>query len=136
MNETGRAFEQRNHLPRILGAIGAAGAILMLGAGAVTFLTQASPAALAATWWVGITTTLIGFIVMIYVVAARPSLSDRRDEREQRAAPGSALPMDDIDAELFRILADARLGERSTTPAAPVPRGALRLGRPTRGPKQ
>jgi len=74
---------------------------------------MANPEVLTATWWVGITTGLIGLIVMIYVVAARPSLPGARDDRP---------PMDDIDAELFRILTDARLGDTSTPP--------------TKGPKQ
>jgi hypothetical protein len=81
-------------------------------------------AALAATWWVGITTGLIGLIVMICVVATRPSLHGARDDRRPEASPGSAPPMDDIDAELFRILADGRLGDISTRPAHNRTRGA------------
>jgi hypothetical protein len=102
MNEPRGAPEQRNPRPRILATIGAAGAIFVLGAGAAYLLTQASPGALAATSWAVFTTGLIGVIVMISVVAAR------------RTIPRSAPPMDDIDAELFRILADARLGDIST----------------------
>ena len=47
-------------------------------------------------------TGLITLVVMICIVAVR------------RSAARSAPPMDDIDAELFRILADARLGDIST----------------------
>ena len=114
MNEPGgKAPEQRKRGPRIVATMGVAGA-LTAGAGAAYFLTQASPEALAATWWAGITTALIGLVVMIYVVAARPSLSGARDDRRPESGPGSAPPMDDVDAELFRILADARLGDIST----------------------
>jgi len=62
-------------------------------------------------WWVGITSGLVGLVVMIYVVAAR---AGARDERGPESGPGPAPPMDDVDAELFRILADARLGDIST----------------------
>jgi hypothetical protein len=108
MNEPGGAPEQRHHRPKILMTIGAAGAVLSLAAGVVTFLTRAGPEALAATWWVGITSGLVGLVVMISVVAARVGARDEPD-----SGPGSAPPMDDVDAELFRILADARLGDIS-----------------------
>jgi hypothetical protein len=85
MHEPGGAPKPRNPRPRILASIGAAGAVLSLGV-------------LAPTSWAVFTTGLIGAIVMIHLVAVR-----------QPVAP-SALPMGDIDAELFRILADARLG--------------------------
>ena len=78
---------------------------------AITFLTHAGPGLLAAMWWTGITTGLIGLVCMIYVVAARVGA---RDERGPESDPGWAPPMDDVDAELFRILADARLGDIST----------------------
>jgi hypothetical protein len=82
-----------------------------------------NPEALAAMWWVGITTGLIGLVVMIYLVAARPS-PGHRDDRRPESGAGSAPPLDDIDAELFRILADARLGDVRTRPADDRTRGA------------
>jgi hypothetical protein len=119
MNEPGgKAPEQRDTRPRILATIGAAAAILIPGAGAAYFLTRASPEALAVAWWAVITMGLVGLIVMIYVVAAHQSVPgsgyDGGDDPPPTSGPGSAPLMDHIDAELFRILADARLGDIST----------------------
>jgi hypothetical protein len=102
VNEPRGSREQRSARPRILTTISAAGAILVFGAGIASFLTQASPDALAVTSWAVFTTGLIALIVMIYLAATRQSL--------RRSAPS----MDDVDAELLRILADGRLGDISS----------------------
>ena len=99
----------------ILVTTGAVGAILILGAGASYLLTRASPEALAGTSRALITTGLVGLLLMAAVVAVRLSLTapghrgDRGRGGDQPPAPVPAGPMDDLDAELFRILDDARL---------------------------
>ncbi|HKY77005.1 MAG TPA: hypothetical protein VJS45_12745 [Acidimicrobiia bacterium] len=102
MNEPGGASEQRDARPKILATISAVGAILVFVTGVAYLLTRANPGALGAASWAVFTTSLIGVIVMTYVFAVR------------RSASRSAPPMDDIDAELYRILADARLGDLSS----------------------
>ena len=54
--------------------IGATGMVLLLGAGAVYFLAQASPEALATASRVLVTTGLAGLLVMTCIVAVRWSL--------------------------------------------------------------
>ncbi|MGH7320178.1 MAG: hypothetical protein ACRELA_11215, partial [Candidatus Rokuibacteriota bacterium] len=91
------------------------------------FLTYASPEALAAASWALITTGLVGLIVMIYVVAVRRSLTGddhrrgygRGDDPPPEPGPASGPLMDDLDAELFRILDDARLGDISISRRPP-----------------
>jgi len=123
MNEPGgRAPEQHNPGPKIAATIGAA-AILILSVGAACFLIHASPEALAATWWAVTTTSLVGVVVTIYVVAARQSPPGSGDDPRPTSGLGSTPPMDDVDAELFRILADARLGDISTRRAHGRARG-------------
>ena len=101
MNEPGEASEQRDARLTIRATI-TAGAILVSVIGVAYLLTWANPGALGAASLAVFTTSLIGVIVTTYVVAVRQSVS--------RSAP----PMDDIDAELHRILADARLGDLSS----------------------
>jgi hypothetical protein len=103
-----------------LATFGAAGLILLLGAGAAYFLTRASPEALATTARLLVTTGLLGLVVMTFVAAVRPS---RRSlpRRDGGGGPGRVVPQPipirpsvDPDAELFRILDDDRLGDIST----------------------
>ncbi|MGH9281820.1 MAG: hypothetical protein ACRD0S_02665 [Acidimicrobiales bacterium] len=99
------------------------GGILLAGAGAGYFLTHASPEALAATSWALITTGLVGLVVGTYVIAVRQSLTGdvhrrghgRKDGPPPEPGHPSGPPMADLDAELFRILDDARLGDISVT---------------------
>ncbi len=104
-----------------------AGAILVLGAGAAYLLTQAGPEALAATSRALITTGLVGLLLMA-VVSARLSRTGRdpgggrRGGGDEPPAPiPPAPPMDDIDAEFFRIINDERLRDiRATPPGSPA----------------
>jgi hypothetical protein len=94
---------------------GVAGAILILGAAAAYLLTRAGPEALAGTSRALITIGLVGLLLMAAVVAVRLSLTARGHRGghgggdHQPPAPVPARPMDDLDAELFRIIDDARL---------------------------
>jgi hypothetical protein len=94
---------------------GVTGTVLLLGAGAVYFLTQASPEALATVSRVLITTGLVGLLVMTFVVAARSSPSGPEDGggpgTRRQPQPTTVRPATDPEAELLRILDDPRLGD-------------------------
>jgi hypothetical protein len=101
---------------------GAAGAILVLGAGAAFLLTRAGPEALAAASWAMTTTGLVGLLAMAVVVVRRsgtggdyPGGHGRGPDRPLEPAP--APTTDDLDAELYRIIEEERLRDtRATLP--------------------
>jgi hypothetical protein len=104
---------------------GVAGAILVLGAGAAYLLTQAGPEALAATSRALITTGLVGLVglVLIAGVSVRLSRTGRESGGEhgggggdQQPGPLPATPMDDIDAEFFRMINNERLEDIGAAP--------------------
>jgi hypothetical protein len=109
----------------ITGATGAI-LILILGIDAAYLLAGAKPEALAATSKALLTIGLIG-LLMTAVVAMHLSLTSR-DHRgghgrggDQRPGPGPAPPMDDVDAEFFRIINDERLRDiQATRPHPPT----------------
>ncbi|MGH9005862.1 MAG: hypothetical protein ACRDYV_22275, partial [Acidimicrobiia bacterium] len=89
----------------------ATGTILVLGTAAVYPLMRAGPEALAATSRVLIVAGLVGLFLMAVVVTLLSRTSrdsggqgDRRDQPE----PVPLRPMDDIDAELSRIIHEER----------------------------
>ena len=86
---------------------------LILAMTAISFLTQASPEALAATTSVALIAGLASLLVMTYLVAMR-SLPGTRDGGGPDIPPPRSTtirPARDPDAELRRILSDARLGD-------------------------
>lgn len=100
---------------------GVAGAILVVGAGAAYLLTQAGPGALAATSRALITTGLVGLLLMAVVSVrlsrtGRDSGGGRGGGGDQPPGPVPATPMDDIDAEFFRMINDERLRDIRATP--------------------
>jgi hypothetical protein len=100
--------------------LGAAAVVLLLGCSAVSFVTLASADALATTASVLISVGLLGLLVMACVVAARLA----RPGGDGGGGPGGGrpdpIPTGDPDAELLRILDDARLGESGLTRRAPL----------------
>lgn len=128
MDELGGTLERedpRSHPVRSLATIAAVGVILILGAGAGYFLAHAGPEALAVTSWALITTGLVGLIVMISVASFRQPLTGDDHHRgygrgdDPPPEPGPASGMDGLDAELLRILDDARLGDISIARRSP-----------------
>jgi hypothetical protein len=119
MDERGRrnpGHPSRSHSFTTLVTIGAAGTILLLGAGAAYFVTRASPELLATTSRVLVTTGLVGLLVMTCVVAvrwSRPGPDGGGGPGRGQLRPTPVRPAVDPDAELFRILDDARLGDLS-----------------------
>lgn len=121
-----------------LGSDAVAGVILILGAGAAYFLTQAGPEALAATSRVLITVGFAGLLLM-GVFGVRLLRTDRDagggpgGEGHQPPEPFPAPPMDDLDAEFLRIINDERLRDIGATPPEPPaglsPDVRARLGR-------
>jgi hypothetical protein len=108
---------------------GAAGAILILGAGAAYLLSRAGPEALATTSRVMMTTGLAGLLVMAVVVVrlSRASRDPGGGHRHGPDRPPETTPRpttDDLDAELFRMINEERLRDtRTTSPDAhPGPR--------------
>lgn len=101
-----------------------AGAILVVGA--AYFLSQAGPEALAATSSALITTGLVGLLLMAVVIvrlsrSGRGSGGGHAGGGDQPPEPVPAPPMDDIDAELFRIINDERLRNiQATLPELPA----------------
>jgi hypothetical protein len=122
MDEGTGAREGRNHATRspslttvrtaLAGATG-----LLVGMTAISFLAQASPEAVAATTSVALISGLACLLLMAYLVAMRPLPRPHGgggpDTRPPR--PTTIRPARDPDAELRRILGDARLGD--LTPA-------------------
>jgi hypothetical protein len=113
----GQSDPSRSQAFTTLVTFGAAGMILLVGAGATYFLIQASPEALATTYAVLVSTGLVGLVLMTLVVAVRCSLPGR----DGGGGPGRGVPQPiplrptvDPDAELFRILSDDRFGDIST----------------------
>jgi hypothetical protein len=92
-----------------------AGATLVLGGAAAYFLSRAGPEALAVTSKALVTTALVGLLIMA-LVAIRLSNHHRGGHGrggEQPPEPGPAPPMDDFDAELFRMIDEERLRHSS-----------------------
>ena len=121
----GRADPSPRRSLATLVTTGAVGAIIVLGAGAAYLLTQASPEALAATSKALLTTGLVGLLFMALFVAVRLSWAGNNHRGghgrggDQPPEPGPALPMDDVDAEFFRIINEERLRDIQATPPEP-----------------
>ena len=97
---------------------GVGGTILLLGAAAMFFLTRASPEALAITTSVALITGLACLVAITYLVAGRPLPGDNGGGPDSPPPrPATVRSAGDTDAELLRILDDARLGDL-TTPLA------------------
>ncbi len=109
------------HLTTVVTNCGA-GAILVLGAGGAYLLTQAGPEALAATSRALITTGLTGLLLMA-MVSVRLSRNGRQSGgwhgggADRPPGPAPANPVDDIDAEFFRMINDERLGDIRANPS-------------------
>jgi hypothetical protein len=105
---------------------GVAGAILILGAGAAYLLTRAGPEALAVTSRALIMTGLAGLLIMALLSlrlsrAGRDAGGGRGGGGDQPPGPVPPTPMDDIDAEFFRMINDERLQNiRATPPGTPA----------------
>jgi hypothetical protein len=123
----GRADPSPRRSVATLVTTGAVGAIIVLGAGAAYLLTQASPEALAATSNALLTTGLVGLLLMALFVAVRLSWTandqggghGRGGDQPPEPEPGPGPPMDDIDAEFFRIINEERLRDIQATPPEP-----------------
>lgn len=118
MNPGPKGLSRRPSLATLV-TIGAAGTILLLGAGAVYFVARASFLALTTASWVLVTTGLVGLIGMTYILSVR-STFPRRDgggggggAPATRSGPVAIRPTVDPDEELLRILDDARFGDLS-----------------------
>src|SRR5687768_14938357 len=102
--------------------LGAAAVVLLLGGSAISFVTVASADALATTASVLISVGLVGLLVMACVAAARLA----RPGGDGGLGPGGGqpeptpIPTDDPDAELLRILDDARLSDYGLARRAPL----------------
>ena len=94
--------------------VGGAGILFLVGVGAAYSLALASGGALATMATVLVTVGLAGLLVLAGVVAARSSLPGRDGQGGPdggRPALVPVRPVREPDAELLRILADARLGD-------------------------
>lgn len=94
--------------------VGGAGMLFLVGVGAAYSLALASGGALATMATVLVTVGLAGLLVVAGVVAARSSLPGRDGQGGSgggRPAFVPVRPVREPDAELLRILADARLGD-------------------------
>jgi hypothetical protein len=120
--DPGHDDTRRNEPLTAMMTIGAAGMILLLGAGAAYFLARASTDALATASMVLMTIGLVGLAVMTCLLAAGWSIRGRHDGRGPGGGrpepipipiPIPICPIGDPDAELFRILDDTRLGDLS-----------------------
>jgi len=91
----------------------AAATTLLLGMAAISFLAQASPKALAAATSVALITGLASLLVMTYLVTMRslPGPRDGGGPDIPPPPPTAIRPPRGPDAELRRILSDARLGD-------------------------
>ena len=101
---------------------GAAGTILVLGTISAYLMMRAGPEALAATSKALIATGLAGLFLMT-VVGVRRSWPGRHGggghggRGNQPPGPVPAAPMDEIDAEFFRIIGGEGLGNIRATPS-------------------
>ena len=86
---------------------------LLLGLTAISFLAQASPEAVATTTSVALITGFASLLVMAYLVAMRslPGAHDGGGPDTPPPRPTAIRPPTGPDAELRRILSDARLGD-------------------------
>ena len=94
--------------------IGGAGMILLFSAGPAYVLAAVIPAAPATTAAALMTAGLVGLLVVAGVVAATRPRRDAgrgRDPARPEPVPIPIRSTGEVDAELFRILDDARLGD-------------------------
>ena len=123
---------------RTLATYGAAGTIVVLGGAAAYLLMRAGPEALAATSRALIVTGLTGLlpIALISMRLYRTSRdSGDHGGGAQPPEPGPTPPMDDVDAELFRMISDEQLRDLRATPQQPASlsadvRARIRRGSP------
>jgi hypothetical protein len=106
--------------------LAAAAVVLLLGGSAIAFATLGSTEALATAASILISVGLIGLLVMACVLAARLARpgGDGGGGGPGGGRPGPVpIPTGDPDAELLRLLDDARLRDDVLTRRAPL-RGA------------
>lgn len=109
-----RRLESPRNRPRaMLLTIGGAGIVLLFAAGSAYVLAVTTSAAPATAAAVLMSAGLVGLLVVACVVAVslpRRDAGRGRDGARPEPAPIPIPSTDDVHAELFRILDDARLG--------------------------